>query len=429
MKFYKHEDEYIRDLEARGQLPRGFRVASVPLTFVPAERPQGGEQRMMLSLIRLDEPTADFAGVFTRNRFPGNPVILGKQRLEEETVRGVLINNRIANVCSDHGLEDAREILEALAQADPDPESRPESWFSSSTGIIGWGLPVREIRQAVPRALAALSGGSALPLARGIMTTDAFPKIRSVRVGEGTILAVAKGAGMIEPNMATMLCFVLTDIAVSRKDLREMLPGVADGSFNRISIDGDQSTSDMVLAFSSGQVKGVSREEFRKALSSVFLEMAEDIVRNGEGTSHVMRIRLTGAADEASARKLAKGVANSPLVKTAVAGNDPNVGRILSALGDCAGNEGIGLDPSRVTVSLGGDVLFRNHRFELDPEKEDRMAAYLRETQLTAGLKGYPEHYRTVDIDIDLGLGTAETLVFGSDLTHEYVSENAEYRT
>ncbi|MBI9101143.1 MAG: bifunctional glutamate N-acetyltransferase/amino-acid acetyltransferase ArgJ [Spirochaetales bacterium] len=420
------ESAYLADLEKRGQLPRGFRTASVPLLFLPSERPQGGEQKMMLSMILMDEPSDSFAGVFTSNRFPGSPVIVGKERMDAPHTRGVIINNRIANVCSPTGIEDIERLLSALSKS---TGGDVHDYFSSSTGIIGWQLPVDKMISALPDLLSGLNRDSALKLAKGIMTTDSFPKIRSIQVGGGRIVAVAKGAGMIEPNMGTMLCFIMTDLDVSRFELRGLLPGVAERTFNRVSVDGDQSTSDMVLVFSSKKAGKVDLEEFRIALEGVMGALAEDIVRNGEGTAHVIKVNLTGASDDKSAGLLARAVVNSPLVKTAVAGNDPNVGRIISSLGDCAGNLDLPLDPRRVSVSLGGTLLFKESKFMLDAEREEKMSAYLKSAELNSELKAYPEHSRTVDIDIDLGLGGGVSSVFGSDLTHEYVSENADYRT
>lgn len=347
-----------------------------------------------------------------------------------------MINNKVANVCAPGGIETAEDLCTALGALTGDDG---KMYFSSSTGVIGWSLPFPAMKEALPSLVARLEenrrreeeapGEALLEVARGIMTTDSFPKARSVTLGGGRIVAVAKGAGMIEPNMATMLCFVLTDIDISREALRRILPGAVDRSFNTISVDGDQSTSDMVLAFSSGRKAPVGEEAFAAALEELLRGLAEDLVRNGEGTGHVIRLTVTGAPDDRIAREAGKGVINSPLVKTAVAGNDPNVGRILSSLGDYAGNNGIDLDPSRVTLTLGGYRIFREGRFELDQKTEDSLSAYLRDAQLPSDSQGYPVHRRTVDISLDLAMGSGSAQVLGSDLTHEYVTENADYRT
>jgi glutamate N-acetyltransferase/amino-acid N-acetyltransferase len=381
---------------------------------------------MNLCLLRLDKPTPLFAGVLTRNRFPGHPVLLARELLDRETSRGVIINNRIANVGASGGLEAAREITRNLEALDAPDRG---SYFAASTGVVGWELPQKAMQEALPALTASLRGDSLLPLARGIMTTDAFPKLRSLPVGEGRITATVKGAGMIEPHMATLLGFILTDLAVDRGELRSALGEAVEQTFNRITVDGDQSTSDMVLAFSSGLKPAVSPEKFRAALTQVCGDLAQDLVRNGEGVGHVIRVTVKGAAGSAEALKLAKAVGNSPLVKTAMAGNDPNVGRILSALGDAAGEGNLGFKPERTVLSLGGEVVYQKGRFELDPEKEDRLSAALRLAALGAGKKPFPEHERTVDITAVLGLGAGEAVILAADLTHGYVSENADYRS
>ena len=427
MSEYQNEQDYLSDLKDRAVLPSGFRVATVPISFFPTERAVSEPLKMNLSLIALNEPTESFAAVFTRNAFPGAPVKIGRRRLaESKTVSGVLINNKISNVCAEGGEEDAEEILSVLGKSLGVPG---ESLFPASTGIIGWRLPKKEMKEAVPELTAALDSGTLPDLARAIMTTDAFPKIRSAAVGGGVVAAVAKGAGMIEPNMATMLCFVMTDITVSREDLRRALNAAADAAFNSISVDGDQSTSDTVLAFSSCRKDGVPYESFANALKSVCVRLAEDIVRNGEGVRHVIKVKVSGAPDDAEAKRAGKAVVNSPLVKTAVFGNDPNVGRLISALGDDFGSRGALPDPQKVTVSLGGRTVFRNGAFVLDEESERFLSQYLKLRQINPGKKRYPEHENCVEIEISLGDGGGRAVVVGADLTYGYVKENADYRS
>jgi glutamate N-acetyltransferase/amino-acid N-acetyltransferase len=229
--------------------------------------------------------------------------------------------------------------------------------------------------------------------------------------------------------MATMLVFILTDLRLSRSVLRKALEWAVSRTFNRITVDGDQSTSDTALIFSSGRKPLIAEEEFREALLSVCWKLAEDIVRNGEGTSHVMRVRATGAPDDETALGAAKAVANSPLVKTAVFGNDPNVGRILNALGDYFGSEDRKLDPGTLSVSFGGTAVFEDGRFTLGPDTEAVLNSYMIECAVRSSETGFPEHNRTVDIDVVLGEGRGEATVLGSDLSYGYVRENAEYRS
>lgn len=423
---YKSVEEYWSDLEKRSALPRGFRTATVDLTFRPVERPVPQPLPMRLNLLLLDEPTAAFAGVFTRNAFPGAPVVLGRQMLEEPLTRGVLINNKIANVGGPRALEDAKALQAAAAAQTGCPSGQ---LFVASTGIIGWSLPVADMKKALPALAPALQSSSALPLARGIMTTDSYPKVRSRSLFGGRITAVAKGAGMIEPNLATMLVYIMTDLEVSRDALRDLLPQVVAQSFNAISIDSDQSTSDMALIFSSQLVACPDPSAFEKALAEVCTELAQDIVRNGEGTAHVIEVRVSGAPDEASARLAAKAVANSPLVKTAVFGNDPNVGRVLASVGDAFGNAGIALDSRTLRLKIAGVTVYEAGAFRLTPEVERQLSdAYLAASQ-PEKKDGYPRHEENVVLSLDLGLGSAGTTVWGSDLSYEYVRENADYRS
>ncbi len=423
---YASEKDYLDALALRAALPEGFRAAAVPLAFRPRERAVTEPLPMNLSLIALDEPTASFAGVFTRNRFPGAPVLIGRERLGRPVTRGVLINNRISNVCTAHGREDAEELLAGLGGA---TGSQAGDWFAASTGIIGWQLPVAEMRGALPSLVSGLDRSSLLPVARAIMTTDAFPKVRRASAGRASVVGIAKGAGMIEPNMATLLCFLCTDAAVDRESLRAGLAWCVERTLNRISVDSDQSTSDTVLAFASGRKGPVADDALRGALFAVLSGLAGDIVRNGEGTSHVIRVTVRGAPDEPLAAAVGKAVVNSPLVKTAVCGNDPNVGRIVSAIGDFAGNAGVALDPRAVTVRMGGLEIFAGGCFRLDADKEKRLSAYLRECGWPAGTKGFPVHDRCVDIEVDMGGGSAAVEILGSDLSAEYVRENADYRS
>lgn len=425
MDFSSYE-HYLRELASRAVLPRGFSVAAAPLSFVPRERETGKPYAMNLTLIRADEPTPSFAGVFTRNAFPGAPVTVGRRRLAEPRVRGIIVNNRISNVCTDDG-EAAIDTL--LGEVARQAGGSPREYFSASTGIIGWRLPVAEMVGTLPSLVGGLQSASVLEAAKAIMTTDAFPKIRSAPVGRGRMVGIAKGAGMIEPNMATMLSFILCDCAVDREELRRILPRCVETSFNTISVDGDQSTSDMVLVLCSGAAGPAEPGQLEAALLEVCRGLAEDVVRNGEGVGHVIRVTATGAPDSATARGAAKAIVNSPLVKTAIFGNDPNVGRLVGALGDYLGNAGIAMDPSRVRVSMGGELLFGGGAFRLSPALERKLAAMLAGAGLPTSGKRYPPHEKCVEILVELSAGNARSEVLGADLSYDYVKENADYRT
>ena len=415
-------------------MPAGFRVGITRFAFVPREVPKPAE--MTLTLIALDRPSVDFAAVFTRNAFPGAPVVIGRRRLEERTLGAILVNNKISNVCAAGGVDAAERVCAEAARL---LHQQPHEVLPSSTGVIGWQLPVDDMLSALPGTVAALGGDSLLPAAESIMTTDRFPKIRGVALQGGRVVGIAKGAGMIEPNLATMLVFILTDLAVPRAALRAMLARAVDVSFNCISVDSDTSTSDTVVAVSSGQVPCPDLAAFEAALATVCRDLAEDVVRNGEGVHHVMRLRVVGAPTSGLARSLGKAIVNAPLFKCAVAGNDPNVGRLIQAIGRHVGANEPGLDLSRLTARIGVVQIFARGAFQLDPAKETALARHMREAELYASALpkngvfvppvDYPAHERCVEIEVDLALGGASATVLGGDLSHEYVSENADYRS
>ena len=425
---FANEADYLAFLRGEALLPEGFRVATTRIAFTPGERPTLEPYRMNLGLILADEPTDSFAGVFTKNAFPGAPVLLGRELLDEPTTQGILVNNKISNVRAATGLEDAKRLTASLGSTLGLP---PRRVFSVSTGIIGWALPVPEMEEALPALAYGLHAGDALDLAQAIMTTDSFPKARRVEVAGGSILGIAKGAGMIEPDMATMLVFLLTDLDVPRETVRRVLPRAVDPTLNAITIDGDMSTSDTTLLVSSRRVEasGLDEDAFADALARVCGLLARDVVRNGEGTGHVLELKVRGLESDGLARRVAKAVANSPLVKTALYGNDPNVGRLLSAVGDYLGSNGLRVDADRVVIRVGSEVVFAEGAFRIDREKEARLSDYLKSTSLNPRLTGYPQHQRCVEVEIDCGAGDGAASVWGSDLSDQYVHENADYRT
>ncbi|MEI6860745.1 MAG: bifunctional ornithine acetyltransferase/N-acetylglutamate synthase [Verrucomicrobiota bacterium] len=431
---FQNRAEHRVWLATQAALPAGFRVGTARFDFTPREAPKPA--KMTLTLIALDRPTADFAAVFTRNAFPGAPVIIGRKRLGEDTLGAIIVNNKISNVCAPGGVETGEQVCVETARL---LQFSPQQILPSSTGVIGWGLPVDAMVAALPSAAAALAGGSVLPAAEGIVTTDLYPKVRRATVGVGSIVGIAKGAGMIEPNMATMLVYLFTDLAVPRDALRAMLTRAVGPSFNSISVDSDTSTSDTVVLVSSGRVPCADWAAFEAALTTVCRDLAEDVVRNGEGVRHVIRVAVTGAPDAALARALGKAIVNAPLFKCAVAGNDPNVGRLVQAIGKHVGAHAPGTDLSKLTVRMGGIEIFAGGVFQLNPQKEAALVAHLRAAELYASVPpkdgvfvaavDYPPHERCVEIEVALGAGDVSATVFGADLTHEYVSENADYRS
>ena len=431
---FSSKSEHRQWLETQAALPAGFQTGTATFTFTPREAPKPA--KMTLTLVVLDEATRDFAAVFTRNAFPGAPVIVGRQRLTEDRLRAVVINNKISNVCAPGGVESSQAICAETARL---LGCAPGWVLPCSTGVIGWTLPAESMIASLPAALAALQPQSVMPAAEGIMTTDLYPKIRRGSLGGGSIVGFGKGAGMIEPNMATMLVFLLTDLRIAREELRPILARVVDATFNRISIDSDTSTSDTVALISSGAVPCDDPAAFEKALFQVCRDLAEDVVRNGEGIQHVIRVCVRRAPDEKTARGLGKAIVNAPLFKCAIAGNDPNVGRLIQAIGKYVGEYAPALDLSNTRLAMGGIPIFANGAFQLDPAKEAALAAHLKNAQLyrsqpTAdGLfrppVRHPANERCVEIEVDLGCGSAGAETLGGDLTHEYVTENADYRS
>ncbi|HEY5958675.1 MAG TPA: bifunctional ornithine acetyltransferase/N-acetylglutamate synthase [Polyangiaceae bacterium] len=415
-------------------LPKGFRVGRTRFEFVPFEVKKTAS--MNLTLIALDRPSPDFAAVFTKNAFPGAPVIIGRQRLSSPTLGAVLVNNKISNVCAPGGVGVSERLCAEVGRLLAIPET---AVLPSSTGVIGWRLPLDAMLASLPGAVSNLSADSILPAAEGIVTTDLYPKVRRIDLGAGSIVGIAKGAGMIEPNLATMLVYLLTDLAIPRSVLREMLTRVVDKTFNRMSIDSDTSTSDTVLLLSSSAVPTGDHAAFEAGLHQVCADLTEDIVRNGEGVRHVIRVTVSGAPNESMARAVGKAVVNAPLFKCAVAGNDPNVGRLVQAVGKYVGAHHPGFDLSQTRMRLGGIPIVERGEFFLDPNKEQELVAHLRDAELYVSAArqdgtfapgvDYPPHERCVEIEIELGRGTATCSVLGADLTHEYVSENADYRS
>ena len=431
---FPNRDSHRAWLASQAALPAGFRVGTTRFDFVPREAPKPA--KMTLTLIALDRPTPDFAAAFTKNAFPGAPIIVGRKRLNAPALGAIIINNKISNVCAPGGVETAERVCVEAARL---LGLAPTAVLPSSTGVIGWSLPTDAILAALPQAVSALAGGTILPAAEGIVTTDLYPKIRRADVGGGSIVGIAKGAGMIEPNLATMLVYVLTDLAVPRGELRAMLAKAIDASFNAISIDSDTSTSDTVALISSGRVPCEDFGAFERGLHTVCRDLAEDVVRNGEGVRHVIRVRVTQAASPVLARALGKAIVNAPLFKCAVAGNDPNVGRLVQAIGKHIGAFAPQTDLSKLRAAMGGVEIFANGVFQLDPSKEAALIAHLRGAELYASAApkegvfsaplDFPPHERCVELDIEVGNGVASATVLGGDLTHEYVSENADYRS
>ena len=378
------------------RLPRGFRCASIHCGIKPSGKD--------LSLFASDVP-GTAAGVFTRNLFPGAPIVVGRELLAAGRLQAVVVNSRVSNVGTGaEGVQRARRMGAAAARA---LGVAPELVLMSSTGVIGLTLPIDLIEQAMPQLAGALQDDPMVG-AEGIMTTDTHPKAVSVPLGAGVLTVVAKGSGMIEPNMATMLCYVMTDAAVERPVLDAELRRVVDDTLNMVSVDTDTSTSDTCVAIANGRSGPVSEAALESALRAALTRVAEMLARDGEGASRLVRVSVRGAASRPEARVIAKSLVNSPLVKTMIYGTDPNVGRILMAVGKCFDCR---VDPARMVATISGVTVFRDGgRTDFD------------ESEVRTLLGKDP-----VDIGVDMGLGAGEARAWGCDLTPGYIAENAAY--
>ncbi len=366
-------------------------------------------------LIYCEEPAVG-AGVFTTNLVKAAPVLLGRQRVPSGHVQGVVANSGCANACTgEAGLRDAERLLAETGRL---LKVAPEDLLPASTGVIGERLPLEKMLAALPELVSGLSPEKAPSFARAIMTTDTFPKVAervlSLPQGEVRLLGIAKGAGMIAPNMATMLGFILTDARLEESELEGILRSAVETSFNRITVDGDTSTNDTVYALASGAsgcaLGGTAREDFVRLFNEVCQELAYLIVKDGEGATKTVRIRVEGAANEEEALLMARTVANSLLVKTAFFGEDPNWGRVLAALG----RSGASFDPYEVDLFIDDVAIVRNG-LSLGKEAEERAHRVMQKSEFT------------LTILLKQGKAVAEMLT--CDLSYDYVKINAEYRT
>ena len=365
------------------------------------------------------------AGVFTSNKCPGAPVDWCRTALKGGKARAVVVNAGNANVFTGKAGEQA---CVATAQAAAKLLDCPaKQVFLASTGVIGEVLPHEKLVAALPGLQENLTEAAWEDAARGIMTTDTFPKgaTRTAQIGETTVRinGIAKGSGMIAPDMATMLCFIFTDAKLPADAMQTLLRKGTDRSFNCTTVDSDTSTSDTVLLFATGQAKHPSipsgdgnnarnrmLKDFARALDEVLLDLALQVIRDGEGAQKLVRIDVTGAVTAKSAKRIAMAVANSPLVKTAIAGEDANWGRIVMAVGKA----GEPADRDKLSVGVGGTWM----------AKDGGVVPGYDETPVVAHMKG-----KEVEIAIDLGLGRGKATAWTCDLTHGYIDINGSYRS
>jgi len=397
----------MRIIEGGGvTAPSGYRAAGIQTGV----KESGAKD---LALVYSTRP-ASAAAVYTTNKVQGAPIAIDREHLADGKARAVILNSGNANVCNGHvGLDHARRMC---AQTASELSLQTEEVLVCSTGLIGVPLPIAQIEAGIPRLVAALSEEGGGDAAEAILTTDTVPKSCAVGVelesGRAVVGAMAKGAAMIAPNMATMLSVVTTDAAVPSGPLQELLSQAIQRTFNCITVDGDMSTSDTVILMANGAAEELSERDcagLYEGLECVCRQMAQAIARDAEGSSKLITIAVRGAATDAEARQVGIAVANSSLVKTAAFGNDPNWGRILCAMGYA----GVDFDPARVRVALCGTDIYGNGAgLAYDASK---LSAAMQAEEMAIG--------------IDLAMGAAAAEIFTCDLTYEYVRLNAEYTT
>ncbi len=375
--------------------------------------------RLDLGLIYSDVPAVT-AGVFTQNQVKAAPVLIDQDRLKEGRAQAILVNSGVANACTgDTGMENAfvsSSLLSSRLKIDD------KMVLVSSTGVIGEQLNIGAFRSSMDKLVAGLGEGHFDDVANAIMTTDTVPKVvkKVVKIGKHEVkfMGMAKGAGMIMPNMATMLSFVITDAQISFPELKDSLKQATNRTFNRITIDGDTSTNDMVLVMANGTASNawidednpIDKQTFQDTLEEVLKDLALQIVNDGEGASKCITIRVCGARSEEDAEQMARTVATSPLVKTAFFGEDANWGRIFAAMG----RSGVRFDPSRVDIAIG-DIVLVNDGLAVGPDAEKSATELLKNKQIA------------VRIDLKDGIGCEE--IYTCDFSLDYVKINADYRS
>ena len=393
-------------------IPQGFRLAGVHCGI----KTDPGHEDLTLAVSSVPAVTA---GVYTQNVVCAAPVVLDRQRTPSATMRAVVVNSGNANACTgDRGWDDACQMAQITANA---CGVQPDQVLVMSTGIIGEHLPMEKIESGILDASRQLGNDddALVAAARGMLTTDTVHKIAAaeVNIGENVVnlLGLAKGSGMIGPNMATMLALILTDATLDQGDVQRILQEAVTDTFNCISVDGHTSTNDTTLLVASGAsggepLKGQNLSQFSGAMAGICADLARQIAADGEGASHLITIQVSRCASREDARQIAKSIANSPLVKTAIAGGDPNWGRIVSA----AGYSGVVFDPNMVDLSINGTLIYQQGR----PVEFD--AAALANSIAT--------EYET-RIQIQFAEGSHGARFWTCDLTKQYVQINADYHT
>ena len=359
-------------------------------------------------VVVASETPCSSAAVFTRSRFSGPSVTLSRRHAATGQLRAAIVISKNANVATgDEGEANAAEVASGVADALGIPS---EHIVLSSTGVIGRQYPMDNIRSGLANLSWPFSGTDAMAVARGMMTTDTHPKVATATAGTARIVGVAKGVGMIEPDMATMLTFLFTDAAVKQEELAGTFRHAIDRTFNSLSVDTDTSTSDTAAILANGAAGTVGAAEFARAVEAVCLDLTRQLARDGEGATKLLIVRVDAARDDEQAKRVAKAILNSPLVKTAVHGADPNWGRVAMAVGKCSDDTDI--EERNVVIRFGPQEVY--------PASVDAAGLHV----LSQYMKG-----DEVLIHVSLGIANGDWTVYGCDLSDQYIRINADYTT
>ena len=356
------------------------------------------------------DATCAAAGVFTQSRFAGPSVLVSREHIANLSARAVVVISKNANVATGaEGLNNAREIVSGVATA---LACDPTDVLVASTGVIGRQYPMTQVRSGLKSIPKQLTATSAEAVANGIMTTDTVHKVAEATISGSSarVVGVAKGVGMIEPNMATLITMIFTDALIAPADLDQVFRKVIDHTFNCVSIDTDTSTSDTAIVLASGKAGAVKIDAFQAALHEVALSLTKQVARDGEGAEKLIEVHVDGAKDRDQAKTVAKAIVNSPLVKTAVHGADPNWGRVAMAIGKCS--QYTDIDQDNVVIRFGPQEVYPT---QVDANGLENLSQYMRG--------------KDVLIHVSLGTGTSDATVWGCDLTDGYVRINADYTT
>ena len=358
----------------------------------------------------IADTTCAAAGVFTQSRFAGPSVLVSREHIANLSARAVVVISKNANVATGaEGMSNAREVVAGVATA---LACDPTDVLIASTGVIGRQYPMTQVRSGLNSIPAQFTATSAEAVAKGIMTTDTVHKVAEAQIGGSSarVVGVAKGVGMIEPNMATLITMIFTDALIAPADLDQVFRNVIDRTFNCVSVDTDTSTSDTAIVLASGAAGAVKIDAFEAALHEVALSLTKQVARDGEGAEKLIEVHVDGAKDRVQAKTVAKAIVNSPLVKTAVHGADPNWGRIAMAVGKCS--QYLDINQDNVVIRFGSQEVYPT---QVDATGLANLSQYMRGTD--------------VRIHVSLATGTSDATVWGCDLTDGYVRINADYTT